>query len=118
MSKGIFYVTEAAISLLLLSSIIIVLSAPMEQKPVEKIDELYITQRLHDVIKCRFIENNFSIWELEKDFRLLFPGKSGELKVGEAKMLIGERGSNAIAVNAIHVSDSSKTEILVLLFTD
>lgn len=119
MGKGIFYLMEGTIALLLMGMILIAASLHGTQKPGEKINELYITQRLHDLLKCRFIEKNFSLAEMESDFKKLFPGKSGFVELDGERIEIGLGKGKAIAVNAVYYSsDLKRSELRALVYTD
>jgi len=117
MEKGICYVTEATVALLLLALVIIGGSARARERPGESMDDLYITQALHDILKCRFVERNLSLHAMELDFRRLFPGKSGLVELNGARISIGEPGKKAISVNAVHYSAYlGRSELRVLVY--
>lgn len=119
MEKGICYVTEASVALLLLALVIIGSSAQAQEKPGEKMDDLYITQALHDVLKCRFVERNLSLPAMERDFRRLFPGKSGFVELNGARISIGEKGREAISSSAVFYSPGlERNEFAVLVYLD
>ena len=118
MEKGIFYVTEATVSMVLLGIVIIGCSVQGSEKPAEMVNELYITQCLHDVLKCRFAERDFSLSKMEADFRELFPNRNGFVEVNGARVRIGREGKNAICVNAVHYSAYlGRSELRVLVYT-
>ncbi|GEM_PF-5580083 len=117
MQNGIYYLTEASLSLLLMSSFLIMVQ-PQQENQAEKISDLYITQCLHDVLKARFIERNPSITEMETDFRRLFPGKSGFVEVNNARVFIGKPGKQAISASAVYYSLYGKSTLKVLVYKE
>jgi hypothetical protein len=119
MQKGIFYLMESAVALALMAAIIFSLAAFDAPKPAEKAGELYITQGLHDLLKARIIEGDFSAEKMRSDFEMLFPGKSGFVEVDGKRIEIGEGHGRAIAASAVFYSaELDKKELRVSVFLD
>lgn len=115
MQRGIYYIAEASLSLLLMSLFIITI-VPHQTQP--KTEELYITQCLHDILKARFVERNPSITEMSLDFNRLFPGKNGFVEVNNARIDIGKPGRQAVSASAVYYSRSGKSRLRVLVYID
>jgi hypothetical protein len=119
MQRGIFYLMEAAVALALMAAIIFSLAAFDAPKPAEKAGELYITQGLHDLLKARIIEGDFSAEKMLADFEMLFPGKSGFVEAGGKRIEIGAGEGRAIADSAVfYHADLSRIELRVSVFLD
>lgn len=110
---------EAVLSLVLLGTIIIAVSFYSVEKPVKKTNELYITQKLHDVLKCSFVEGEHSLPQIEADFKRAFPEKSGVIELNNARIRIGEKGRESIAVSAVFYSEKlERNELRLLVYVN
>ncbi|MCX6802603.1 MAG: hypothetical protein NT067_05855 [Candidatus Diapherotrites archaeon] len=119
MQKGIFYITESAIALALMAAIIFSLAAFDAPKPAEKAGEVYIIQRLDDILKARFLEGDFSAEKMAADFEMVFPGKSGFVEANGKRIGIGKGGGSAVAAGAVFYSANLKRkELVVSVFID
>ncbi|MFH1235185.1 MAG: hypothetical protein V1493_06245 [Candidatus Diapherotrites archaeon] len=119
MQKGIFYLMESAVALALMAAIIFSLSAFDAPKPAEKAGDLYITQGLHDLLKARIIEGDFSAEKMRGDFEALFPGKSGFVEAGGKRIEIGEGSGAAIADSAVfYYANLNRIELRASVFLD
>ena len=89
------------------------------QHLLEKAGELYITQGLHDLLKARIIEDDFSAEKMRADFEGLFPGKSGSVEADGKRIEIGEGEGRAIAASAVFYSANlSRKELRASVFLD
>ena len=99
MHKGIYLSFEAILSMLILVSLLIVLQGN-DFNEGKKLDDLYIIQKSHDLIKVASIKGNFNEEELAEDFEFVFNGMSGEVILNGNELLVNEKSSEAIVVEA------------------
>lgn len=84
-NRGLYLSFECLFSLLIL---IMIITTPINFGR-ESLEEIYVLQKQHDLIKVWIKERDFSENTLRSDFEFVFPGKSGIIKLGEREIEIG-----------------------------
>lgn len=103
---------EALLSLILL---VFLITVPMQGKDSgEKLGDLYIIQKEHDLMKVWFLEGNFSTDVLVRDFEFVFPGKSGFVEVNGGKVFVGRLSSEkVVSSNGVFFVDGKRFDVSI-----
>lgn len=113
-AKGLYASVEAMLSLLLLVAVL--LSIQETEEP--SLENLYLLQKENDLLKL-WVKNGIPPKEeMVADFALVFPGKSGEIRVNESIISVGNyKGNEAMASEILFIdSQLNKTRVALLVF--
>ncbi len=116
-NRGFWLSFEAIISMALLG---ILLSSPLqESRP--GLENLHIFKKESDLLLLWTKDDTLELKEMEADFELVFPGKSGTIYFDGKKISIGElkgkeSSSKAISSKVIFFRQMQKQELRIVVF--
>ena len=113
-NSGFWLSFEAIVSMALLG---ILLSSPLqESRP--GLENLHIFKKENDLLLLWTKDETPELKEMEKDFELVFPGKSGTIYFNGEKIAIGaeKSSSKAISSKIIFFRQMQKHELRIVVF--
>jgi len=117
--SGFTLTVESTIAILFLILIISALDMNFD-KPKKLLDDLYILQKQHDLLKYWLKEGIFNIEKMSEEFELAFPANCGAIKVNNTEILLNNEfcgnSDGTLTESAELIGLKMKTKLAVTVY--